>query len=292
MKKRWITEVKNLTFAFHEVKRLTKKLIKRKAGRGRPPKHNPTSYAELIVLKEFKKKDLRSAEVDLSEFVVGERVDHSVINYWERKPEIVNCLKIIIFRAGYLLDKLLTKEYTFVDSTKFTSWKTKTVEVFVCNKITKETVYPAGASFLKGSVLAPIKEIVMRGEGEFLADAWFDERKTIEFLFKKGYIPLICPNKRRSKGYYRKLSRIFYKQRREIYKQRGRGESPFGSLTNEFGDRFKAIDENCMQVRILGRIISYQIKLLIRCNDQIISSMLIIRHALLTTTFKNPFFLN
>lgn len=280
MKKRWITEVKNLTLAFHEVKRLTKKLIRRRSGRGRPPKHNPTSYAELIVLKEFKKKDLRSAETDLSRFVVGERVDHSVINYWERKPEIVNCLKIIIFRAGYLLDKLLTQEYTFVDSTKFTSWKIEETEIFVCNKIAKETVYPVGVSFLKGSVLAPVKEAVSRGEGEFLADAWFDERKTIEFLFKKGYLPLICPNKRRSRGFYRKKSRILYKQRREIYKQRGRGESTFGSLTNEFGDRFKAINENCMQVRILGRIISYQIKLLIRLDDKIISiDVLIIRHS-------------
>ena len=282
MKSRWITEVNDLNFALYEMKRLTKKLIRKKqGGRGRPPKHNPTLYAELIVLKELKKKKLRAAETDLSKFVVGERVDHSVINYWERKPEIVNCLKIILFRAGYLLDKLLTKEYTFVDSTKFTSWKIEEIEVFVCNRITKETVYPVGVSFLKGSVLAPVKEIVCRGEGKLLADAWFDERKTIEFLFKKGYIPLICPNKRRYRGYYRKLARKFYKQRREIYKQRGRGESPFGSLTNEFGDRFKAINKTTMQVRILGRVISYQIKLLIRCNDKIISiDVLIIRHAL------------
>ena len=177
-------------------------------------------------------------------------------------------------------DKLLTQEYTFVDSTKFTSWKIEETEIFVCNRIAKETIYPVGASFLKGSVLAPVKEIVRRGEGELLADAWFDERKTIEFLFKKGYIPLICPNKRRSRGYYRKISRELYKQRREIYRQRGRGESMFGSLTNDFGDRFKGINETCMQVRILGRIISYQIKLLIRCSDRIISiDVLIIRHA-------------
>jgi len=280
MKKRWITEVKNLTFALHEVKRLTKKLIRRKHGKGRPPKHNPTSYAELIVLKEFKKKDLRSAETDLSKFVVGERVDHSVINYWERKPELARCLKIIIFRAGYLLDKLLKREYTFVDATEFTSWKKETIQIHVCNRITKETVYPIGVSFLKKSVLAPVKEIVPRGEGEFLADAWYDDRKTIEYLFKKGYEPLICPHKKRSKGYYRKLSRILYKQRREIYKQRGRGESMFGSLTNEFGDRFNVCNEESMQVRILARIICYQIKLLIRCDEKIINiDVLIIRHA-------------
>jgi hypothetical protein len=281
MKNRWITEVKNLTFALHLVKRLTKKLIRRKRGRGRPPKHNPTSYAELIVLKEFKRKDLRSAETDLSKFVVGERVDHSVIGYWENKPELVKCLNIIIFRAGYLLDKLLEKEYTFFDATKFSSWKIEEIEVHVCNRIAKETVYPIGASFLKGSVLAPVKEIVPRGSGKFLADAWYDERKTIEYLFKKGYEPLICPHKKRSKGYYRKLSRILYKQQRKIYKQRGRGESMFGSLTNEFGDRFKTINEEAMQVRILSRIICYQIKLLIRCDDRIIGiDVIIIRHAL------------
>ena len=297
MKKRWITEVKNLTFAFHEVKRLTKKLIRRSVGRGRPPKHNPTSYAELIVLKEFKKKDLRSAETDLSEFVVGERVDHSVINYWERKPEIANCLKIIISRAGFLLDKICKNEFTFLDATKFTSWKIKTFEIHVCNRIAKETIYPVGVSFKTDSVKSPTLEAVPDGKGELLADAWYDERKTIQLLFEKGYVPLICPNKKRSKGYYRKISRKFYKQRREIYKQRGRGESLFGSLTNEFGDRFKSSNEMSMQVRTLSRIISYQIKLLIRCSDKIISiDVLFIRHAPNTvwllieraiTTFKN-----
>ena len=99
--------------------------------------------------------------------------------------------------------------------------------------------------------------------------------------FEKEYVPLICPNKKRSRRYYKKISRKFYKQRREIYKQRGRGESLFGSLTNEFGDRFKSANETSMQVRILGRIISYQIKLLIRCDEKIISiDVLIIRHAL------------
>lgn len=247
MKKRWATEVKNLTFAFHELKRLTKKLIRRKSGKGRPPKHNPTSYAELIVLKEFKKKDLRSAETDLSRFVVGERVDHSVISYWERKPEIVNCLKIIISRAGFILDKFCEKEFTFLDATKFTSWKTKTFEIHVCNRIAKETIYPIGVSFKTDSVKSPTLEAVPKGNGELLADAWNDSSKAMKVMFEKGYEVLVCPNKRRSKGFYRKKSRKLYKQRREIYKQRSRGESLFGSLTNEFGDRFKAINETSMQ---------------------------------------------
>jgi len=119
---RWNTAVSNLSFAFHELKQLTKKLIRKKKGRGRNPKRNPTSYVEVIVVKELKKKSLRSAETDLTKFILGERVDHSVISYWENKPEMTNCLKIIISRAG-LLTKLLTPLFSFVDSTKFVSWK-------------------------------------------------------------------------------------------------------------------------------------------------------------------------
>ena len=66
---------------------------------------------------------------------------------------------------------------------------------------------------------------------------------------------------------------------RRGYRHRSRGESLFGSLTNEFGDRFHVRNAQTMRARILGRIISYQIKLLIRCNEKIISFELIIRHA-------------
>jgi len=286
-KHRWITEINNLNFVLHQVKRLTKKLIRKKQGRGRPPKHNPTFYAEVIVLKEFEKKSLRSAEVNLTKFVVGERVDHSVINYWERKPEIVKCLAIIISRAGQLLDKLLTTEYSFVDATKFTSWKVEETEIHVCNRIAKETVYPVGVSFKTKSVKAPVNECVPKGEGELLADAWYDAKKALQVMFEKGYEALVCPNKRRSSGYWRKKSRKLYKQRREIYKQRSRGESMFGSLTNQYGNRFKAISKTSMEVRTLGRIVCYQIKLLIRCNDKIISiDVPIIRHAPCKDNFK------
>ena len=65
----------------------------------------------------------------------------------------------------------------------------------------------------------------------------------------------------------------------------------FGSLTNQYGNRFKAINKTSMEVRTLGRIVCYQIKLLIRCNDKIIStSMLIIRHAHTNKNLKNSLF--
>ena len=283
MLSRWDTKVNDLNFALHAVKRLTKQLVRKKEEtRGRPPKHDPVSYVQLIVLKEFSDAiSLRKAEVRLSEFVVGERVDHSVIAYWENKAEIARCMKIIISRAGKILDKCLRKIFSFVDATKFTTWNVKEVQIHVANRIAQETVYPIGVSFLKKNIRDPVNEALPSGYGRVYLDAGYDDNKTIGVLFNKGYYPVVCPNKNRIRGYWRRKARKLYRMpvNRRGYRHRGRGESVFGSLTNEFGDRFHARNEQTMQARILGRIISYQIKLLIRCGDKIISLELIIRHA-------------
>lgn len=283
MLNRWDTAHNDLNFAFCEIKRLTQKLIRKKEEtRGRPPKHNPTKYAEIIILKEFSNAlSLRKAEVRLSEFVVGERVDHSVIAYWENKPEIARCMQIIISRAGRILDKLLRKIFSFVDATKFTTWNIKEVQIHVANRIARETVYPVGVSFLKKNIKDPVNEALPKGYGRVYLDAGYDDNKTIGVLFSKGYYPVVCPNKNRWRGYWRKKARKLYRMpvNRRGYKHRGRGESLFGSLTNEFGERLHARGEQSLLARVLGRIISYQIKLLIRCNDKIVIVELIFRHA-------------
>tara|TARA_Y100000031_G_C8159341_1_gene356148 strand:- start:24 stop:875 length:852 start_codon:yes stop_codon:yes gene_type:complete len=279
---RWITEINNINLALHEMKRLSKHLIRKKKGRGRNPKHNPTNYAVLVALKEAEKHTLRRAECRLSLFVIGERVDHSVIGYWENKPEIQDCLKIIISRAGQLLDKMCKHEFTFVDATDFTSWNKDLVQVHVANRIVNGTIYPIGVSFKKNNVHGPVAECLPSGSGKVYADAGYDANKAIGVMFEKGYEPIVCPNKRRSKGYHRRKARKLYRmpENRLGYRQRGRGESLFGSQTNEFGDRFNARSKEAMRVRILSRIISYQIKLLIRCNGKTISiHVLIVRHA-------------
>ena len=65
---RWDTAIHSLNLELQEVRRLTQKLIRKKEEtRGRPPKHNPVKYVELIVLKEFSDAiSLRKAEVRLS----------------------------------------------------------------------------------------------------------------------------------------------------------------------------------------------------------------------------------
>ncbi|PIN89165.1 hypothetical protein COU57_06585 [Candidatus Pacearchaeota archaeon CG10_big_fil_rev_8_21_14_0_10_32_14] len=62
------------------------------------------------------------------------------------------------------------------------------------------------------------------------------------------------------------------------------GESLFGSLTNEFGDRFKARNVNAIRSRTASRILVYQIKLLIRCET--LDLRVFIRHALFSEIYK------
>ena len=102
------------------------------------------------------------------------------------------------------------------------------------------------------------------------ADAGYDDNKTIGVLFNKGYTPIVCPNKRRWRGYYRKKAGKLYRMRehRLGYRQRWRGESVFGSLTNCYEDRFYAINSEAMKVITASRILCYQIKLLIRINNK------------------------
>jgi len=275
---RWNPIISSINVALVTLNRLVKKAKIVKGGRGRKPKRDIVKYSFLIALKEFDKRTLRSAEVHLSELVFDERIDHSVIAYWEKNPKMLKIIQQFICIAGALINQALSSLFTFVDSTKFTSWNINEINVTVCNKIANQTVYPIGISFKKIDVVSPVNEAVPSGDGKLYADAWYDEIETIKSLFKKGYTPIICPNKTRYRGFYRRKARKLYKmpENRLGYRQRGRGESLFGSLTNCYGDRLDARRTSVMKTRIATRILCYQIKLLIRINNAL---ALFIRHA-------------
>ena len=275
---RWCNEIHSINLAFFNLKRICRKAEFLKGGRGRKPKRAIEKYAFALVLKEFDKRTLRSAEEHLSKLIFDERVDHSVLSYWENNPKMIKLLQIFIAVAGALLDKALSSLFSFVDATKFTSWKIEETFVTVCNRIAKETVYPIGISFEKETVAKPVDESVPNGNGLLYADAGYDDNKTIGILFGKGYTPIVCPNKNRWRGYHRKKARKLYRMRehRLGYRQRGRGESLFGSLTNCYGDRFYAVNPEAMMTITASRILCYQIKLLIRINN---TNVLFIRHA-------------
>ena len=279
MLNRWCNEISCINLAFSTLRRLIQQIKIKKTSRGRKPKREIANYALLIALKEFDKRNLREAEAHLSRLVCKERVDHSVIAYWENKPEMAFLVQRLISIAGAMLQKELSSLFAFVDATQFTSWTIDEINVTVCNLIANQTVYPIGISFKKGSVALPVDDAVPEGNGKLYADAGYDDNKTIEVLFGKGYTPIVCPNKNRWRGFYRHKARKLYQLRenRLGYRQRGRGESVFGSLTNCYGDRFNAINLYAMQTRIASRILSYQLKLIIRCQLKFLCG--IIRHA-------------
>ena len=276
---RWNSVVENINLAIGKLKQLTKRVVPQIKGRGRKPKHDLSRYILLLVLKEFDKKTLRGAEVRLSELICTERVDHSVISYWENKRGMEQVVRQIITLAGALLQRVLLSLFSFVDATKFTSWKIQEVEVTLCNRIAQGTVYPVGISFQREKVALPVEESVPDGEGLLYADAGYDVNDAIGVLFKKGYIPIVCPSKNRWKGYWRKKSRKLYRmpEHRLGYRQRGRGESVFASLTNGYGDRFTAVNNQAMKTRIASRVLCYQLRLLLRVESSCLR--LIVRHA-------------
>ena len=289
---RWNPVINCINKSLFYLKKLSQAVKFGGGGRGRKPKRKVIKYAFLIALKEFDKRSLRGAEVHLSRLVFKETIDHSVIAYWESKKEMRDLIARFIGVAGAMLNRVLSTLFTMVDSTKFTSWNVNEVEITVCNRIAKQTVYPIGVSFQTQTVRDPVKESVPNGQGKLYADAWYDDNKAIGMMFKKGYIPIVCPNKNRWRGQYRHEARELYQLRenRLGYRQRGRGESPFGSLTNCYGDRLHARKKNVMQTRIAARVLCYQVKLLIRVGNFVF--VLIIRHAREVEKFINKLSVN
>lgn len=279
MLNRWCNEVFDINLALFQMRKIVRKSNVMKGGRGAKPKRDVSVYALIIALKEYDERTLRGAETHITRLISKERVDHSVISYWENKKEMPEIIAQFVSIAGAMLEKYLSSLFTFVDATKFSSWNLEEVNIHVCNKIANGTVYPIGLSFITGSISEPVSKAVPSGEGLAYLDAGYDDNKTIGVMFKKGYTPIVCPNKSRWKGHWRKKARKLYRmpEHRLGYRQRGRGESVFGSLTNQFGDRLNVRNYIAMQTRIATRVFCYQIKLLIRCGDMVF--VLIVRHA-------------
>ncbi|MEM5812539.1 MAG: hypothetical protein QW286_02360, partial [Candidatus Aenigmatarchaeota archaeon] len=95
---------------------------------------------------------------------------------------------------------------------------------------------------------------------------WYDVNKVFAIVYKHGYIPLIKPQRARGKGHWRRKARKIYSKEWRKYRHRGRGESPFGSLTNAFGDRLKTRLVETTYKRSLARVIVYQAKIYIRAT--------------------------
>ena len=89
---RWNPIVNSINQAFFILKRLVHSIKPVKRGRGRNPKRKILGYAMLIAVKEFDKRTLRGAEVHLSKLIFDERIDHSVISYWENKVWMKNLM--------------------------------------------------------------------------------------------------------------------------------------------------------------------------------------------------------
>ena len=105
---RWCNEVYDLNVAFSIMHRLVQQSKIVKGGRGARPKHSPEEYAIILALKEMQDRNLREAEFHLTKYVCKERIDHSVLSYWENKEEMPLIVAKFISIAGAMLQKYLS----------------------------------------------------------------------------------------------------------------------------------------------------------------------------------------
>jgi len=259
---RWDTRHTNIKYFPGSVMALCPEILKPKKGRGRPPKYPIKQYAALIALKEEEKASLRKAETDYSECVCSERVDHSVIHYWEKKLKEVYVA--LVKRIGQFLCRFTRPKFKIIDSTKFVTWKQEEIEFHTLTAITKKTVFPVSVFFGSISPSKAVSGVLHKGKGELMCDRWYDDNKAMRIMFKFGYTPVIKPNSGRYHGYWRRKARKIYYTDQLRYRQRGRGESPYRSLTNSYGDRLNTILLQTTETRIAARILAYLIKLYIR----------------------------
>jgi len=136
MLKRWDIKHYDIKHFLSVIEELCPEIIRAKKQRGRPPKHPIKKYLAIVALKEENKDSLRKAESNYSEDICGERVDHSVIHYWEKKLNEV--FSALIKRIGKTLLSLLSPLFFVLDSTKFSNWKHKEVEFHTLTAVTEE----------------------------------------------------------------------------------------------------------------------------------------------------------
>ncbi|GBC72016.1 hypothetical protein HRbin02_01805 [Candidatus Calditenuaceae archaeon HR02] len=236
--------------------------------RGRRPSRE---YLAIVVVKEGVKWSLRFAEEELSYRLFGERVDHSVIHYWEARLREAGVLEAILEEIGRIVESKLSYRYSVLDWTEVPTWSKGSVMLHVTARISEDTVYPVGAYVSYGgeSVAEEVLNALPPGRRLLMMDGYYDAEDAIGIAFERGYIPLVKPNTRRDRGYYRRKSRKVFGVLADNYRYRPRGESTFGSIINEFGDRIKTRRYDTTATRIIARLIAHAAKILIRIRKVI-----------------------
>ena len=195
--------------------------------------------------------------------VCKERIDHSVLHYWEKKEKVKQVMAKILNKLAEMLEERLSYDNSALDSTKFVTRDKTLVEIHILTRKAKLSLYASSFNF--GSSKLDACKSLKKGRGYLLADRWYDDRHVIKAIGKNGYVPVVKPRKYKARGYYARLRDKHYSD--FLYKLRSVHEGMFGALTNDFGDRIDCYLVVVAEVRILCRLVCYNLRILMRCYE-------------------------
>jgi len=114
------------------------------------------------------------------------------------------------------------------------------VRVTLTVRISYGIVYAVKAYISTPStVIDEVDNALPPGSRLLMMDRYYDVEDAMEIYSQRGYIPLVKPNSGRNRGYHRRIYRRISDTIGDNYRHRGRGESVFRSLINQYGERLK-----------------------------------------------------
>jgi hypothetical protein len=117
------------------------------------------------------------------------------------------------------------------------------------------TIYPVEVRMIS-------KLRVSKCKGFFYGDGEYNSKRFLNKVVSQGYLPIIKPKKRNSKGFGARIRDKSYDG--DTYKKRSVCEGFFGALTNRFGEDVPCFLDNTTMTRIGLRIVAYALKILLR----------------------------
>lgn len=282
----------------------------RRSRRGRPPKFPPRRHAAVCVTMQHSNLTYREVEGHARSFM-GESIDHSTVGWaLKRLPE--NYLRALILFLYRDISGLAPPELYIVDSTGVstpclrrrrrafeTIWEHEHVKLhaIVGHSRRAGALVAVGATVTQDTVadvtqLGPLLE-EFRADGEpLLGDKSYDSMGAREIARVHGLTPVFKPRKIEPKGIARKQAVREFERHRELYRQRGVGETLFGGIENRYGSKTRCKLTHTKVASTLLMVVAHNLRTFARVRAMKEHEILLVIWIYSTNSPQTKYFLN